>query len=133
MSYYSRDKYSGYPTWVYIVTIIILIFTLGTELYRPFNKISDMRDITVIVTDKDVKNYGKNNSKYLVFTEDSDGNIITLEITDSLLAGRFDSSDTYAGIKVGNTYKFTIGGSRFEILSWYPNIYEYEIINTEND
>lgn len=135
MSYYSRRNkyrsYNSYPTWVGVVAIIILIIALCIELYRPFDKISDMREVTVTVTDKDVKNYGKNNSKYLVFTEDLDGNIMTFEITDSVLKGRFNSSDIYAGIKLDKTYKLTIGGSRVEILSWYPNIYEYEEVKCE--
>ena len=95
--------------------------------YRPINKVSNKREVTAIVTDNVVKN-SSNQSRYLVFTEDKEGNINTYEITDSLLAGRFNSSDLYASIKIGSEYKFEIGGSRNQFLSWYPNIYFYELI-----
>lgn len=127
---YSSDEGIGFQGWVTIICVIICLFVLGTSIYRSFNKVSDMRDITVTVTDKAVKNDG-DSGKYLVFTEDANGEIYTFEITDSFLGGRFDSSDVYAAIKVGNTYTFTVGGSRNEFMSWYPNIYEYELIEEE--
>ena len=128
--YYKRNHYilgKKHSTWFYVVYIVLIIFGLCISLYRPFNKVSNMRDVTVIVTDKEVKT-GKDSSKYLIFTEDKGGKIATFEITDSLLKGRFNSSDIYAAIKVGNTYTFTVGGSRNEFMSWYPNIYEYTLV-----
>ena len=116
--------------WVTVIFIIAIVIVLGVGIYRPFNKVSDMRDVTVTVTDKTVKNDG-DDGKYLIFTEDKDGNIATFEITDSWIAGRFNSSDVYAAIKVGNTYTFTVGGSRNEFMSWYPNIYEYKLVEEE--
>jgi hypothetical protein len=107
---------------IYIVIIIILI---GMCLYRPINKVSNERQVTATVTDKNVKN-SSDDSKYLVYTIDENNNIATYEITDSFLKGRFNSSDVYAGIEVGKTYTFTIAGSRNGFLSWYPNIYEYQ-------
>lgn len=124
---YSRDEKGKL---VVILSIIFSIILLGICIYRPFNKVNNIRDVTVTVTDKDVKN-SHYVSKYLIFVEDENGLPSTYEITDSLLKGRFDSSDVYAGIKVGNTYTFTVGGSRNEFLSWYPNIYEYELIEED--
>ncbi len=128
-SYYQRSYNSGnnLPTWVYAIEIGIVVILLCVSIYRPFNKASDMRAVTVTVTDKAVKNNG-DGGKYLIFTEDAEGNVATFEITDSWVAGRFNSSDVYADIKVGNIYTFTVGGSRNELMSWYPNIYEYELI-----
>ena len=130
-SYYEKkyDSESENILWVTVIFIIAIVIVLGVGIYRPFNKVSDMRDVTVTVTDKTVKN--DDDGKYLIFTEDKDGNIATFEITDSLIAGRFNSSDVYAAIKVGNTYTFTVGGSRNEFMSWYPNIYEYKLIEEE--
>jgi hypothetical protein len=105
--------------------VLFLIALLMMCFFRPINKISNKRQITVTVTDKAIKN-DSSESKYLVFTKDTNGNIATYEITDSLLKFRFNSSDVYAGIEVGKTYIFTIAGSRNEFLSWYPNIYEYQ-------
>ena len=128
-NYYRRNSGLGFEGLRVIANIVIVVIFLVVCFYRPFNKVSDMRDVTVTVTDKVVKNDG-NNSKYLVFTEDiSNGTITTFEITDSWLNGRFNSSDVYAAIKIGNTYTFTVGGSRNEFMSWYPNIYEYELVD----
>lgn len=110
-----------------ILSIVGIIIIFGIMFYRPINKVSNKREVTAIVTDKVVKN-SSNQSRYLVFTEDKEWNINTYEITDSLLAGRFNSSDLYASIKIGSEYKFEIGGSRNQFLSWYPNIYFYELI-----
>ena len=131
-SYYEKkyDSESENILWVTVIFIIAIVIVLGVGIYRPFNKVSDMRDVTVTVTDKTVKNDG-DDGKYLIFTEDKDGNIAIFEITDSWIAGRFNSSDVYAAIKVGNTYTFTVGGSRNEFMSWYPNIYEYKLIEEE--
>lgn len=130
-SYYEKkyDSESENILWVTVIFIIAIVIVLGVGIYRPFNKVSDMRDVTVTVTDKTVKN--DDDGKYLIFTEDKDGNIATFEITDSLIAGRFNSSDVYAAIKVDNTYTFTVGGSRNEFMSWYPNIYKYKLVEDE--
>ena len=70
-----------------ILSIVGIIIIFGIMFYRPINKVSNKREVTAIVTDKVVKN-SSNQSRYLVFTEDKEGNINTYEITDSLLAGR---------------------------------------------
>ena len=95
--------------------------------FRPINKVCNIREVTVTVTEKAVKN-GESDGKYLIFAEDGEGNVQTYEITDSLLRFRFNSSDVYAAIKTGSKYEFTVGGSRNHLLSWYPNIYEYKLL-----
>lgn len=126
---YRRKRTAGISDVIMLCfMLIVVIAVLCVGLYRPINKIMDRRDVVCTVTDKAVKN-SSDDSKYLIFTEDENGDISTYEITDSLFSGRFDSSDVYAGIKVGEKYKFTVGGSRNRFLSWYPNIYEYELIN----
>lgn len=112
-----------------VLSIVCIIIILSIASYRQINKVSNKREVTAVVTDKAVKN-SSDKGRYLIFTEDEDGNINTYEITDSLLAGRFDSSDLYASIKVGERYRFEIGGSRNQVLSWYPNIYSCELIET---
>ena len=117
----------GFIGWLYILLAVIVVGVLVIALVRPFNKVSNIRDITVTVTEKTVKN-GEDSGKYLVFGEDENGTVHTFEITDSWLRLRFNSSDVYASIKPGNKYKFTVGGSRNHLLSWYPNIYEYKLL-----
>ena len=79
------------------------------------------------VIDTGIKNDFKN-GRYLIYCKDVDNETTVLEITDSFLKFRFDSSDVYPNILPGHTYRFTVCGNRVHILSWYPNIYEYELI-----
>lgn len=110
-----------------ILSVLFIIIFVFIICFRPINKVCDIRNETATVTDKNVKNNSKE-SKYLIYCEDIDGNTVVYEVTDSLLHGRFNSSDVYAQISVGKTYEFTVGGSRSGFLSWYPNIYEYKVI-----
>lgn len=107
----------------FAIAFVALLLLVG--LWRPINKVSNRREITATVTDKVVKN-SDGKDKYLVFTKTSDGETAVFEVTDALFAGRFDSSDLYAEIEVGKTYRFDVGGSRNRLFSWYPNIYGYE-------
>lgn len=130
MSYYYRSRsHSNAPLGFYLIALIVLIIIC---VGRPINKVQNMRNVTVTVTDKAVKNKS-DDGKYLVFGKYENGEVCTLEITDSLLMLRFDSSDVYAGIEVGNTYVFKVGGSRNKLFSWYPNIYEYSLVEEGAD
>ena len=111
---------------VLVAVILVLVCTVGI---KPINKVINERTVTVTVTDKTVKN-NKSDGKYLIYTTTEDDEPLVLEITDSILKWRFDSSDVYAQIKVGNTYKFTVCGNRIHILSVYPNIYEVKEIDS---
>lgn len=111
---------------IVIVVCLPILVACGIEIDQAYIRY----DITATVTDKDIKNY-ESGSKYLVYTEDKHGNTKVFEVTDNLLAFRFNSSDVYAGIKVGKTYKFTVAGHRREFFSWYPNIYDYKEIANE--
>lgn len=106
-----------------LICVASLFVLFMVCIYRPINKTKDMRDVTLTVTRVAVKNSG-NNGKYLVFGDDQNGESQVLEVTDSWLKGRFDSSDMWGDIKEGKTYTFTVGGKRSEFWSWYPNIYE---------
>ena len=68
---------------LYILLIVVMIVVVIIGLARPFDKVSNIRDITVTVTDKVVKN-GNDSGKYLIFGEDENGTVHTFEITDSL-------------------------------------------------
>jgi hypothetical protein len=111
--------------------IIYLIIALGTIfliLFAPaINKVLNEREIVATVIDTGIKNDFKN-GRYLIYCKDVDNETTVLEITDSFLKFRFDSSDVYPNILPGHTYRFTVCGNRVHILSWYPNIYEYELI-----
>lgn len=105
---------------------LILLATLSLIIINAFMHNCNRRDIVVTVTDKQVKTYN-NDGKYLVYCKDLDGNIEVFEIEDSFVQMRFDSSDEYAAIEVGKTYKFTVVGMRIHFLSMYPNIIQHEL------
>ncbi|MGE7305799.1 hypothetical protein ACQKJG_18420 [Priestia megaterium] len=104
---------------VIIVVIILAAITLG--IVGMFNT----NEYTLTVTDKEVKN-SKEHSKYLIFTEDKDGHTKVLQNTDSTLKWKFNSSDIYAELDKGKTYKFNVYGFRIPFLSKYENIDTYE-------
>ncbi len=118
-------KTKVFSSIVFVVAIILIGFHSCSHY---FSKSFITYETIGTVTDKGIKNYD-DDSKYLIYTEDPDGKIEVYEITDNLWQGQFNSSDDiYAGIKLGKTYKFTVGGKREEFFSWYPNIYGYEEI-----
>lgn len=107
-----------------LALVIVIIMIIGLVAGTIVNN-SDKREITLTVTDKTVKT-SKDDGKYMVYCKDADENIHVLEITDTLLRGRFDSSDEYAAIEIGKTYKFTVVGKRIPIFSMYPNILSHK-------
>jgi hypothetical protein len=112
---------------LYVLLFLVLLFIA----FAPgIMKVMNTQTYVVHVTDKDRVS---DKNKYLVYSFDLQGESRVFEITDSLLKFRFDSSDDYNQIEVGKTYKFTTGGYRVPIFSWYPNIYEYEEVPAIED
>lgn len=106
-----------------LLAILLIVFII---IFDVVVENCDRRDMVVTVTDKQVKT-SSDHGKYLVYCKDSDGNIEVLEIEDSFVQMRFDSSDEYAAIEIGKTYKFTVVGKRMYFLSKYPNILNHEL------
>ena len=105
-----------------IVVIICLLTNCGHTIYRNSNE----REVVGTVTEKTVKRSDKQD-KYLIFVKiEGEEEIQVFEITDNWVEGKLNSSTIYGNIKVGETYTFTIKGSRNEMLSWYPNISKVE-------
>lgn len=102
---------------IYGIFGFILLFTIGINIAGHFVT----NEYVVKVTDKAVKN-SKNSSKYLIFGELENGEVRVFQNTDSLIRGKFNSSDIYASIKVGKKYKFKVYGFRIPFLSKYENI-----------
>ena len=101
---------------MFLFSVMLIIFTSGASCHNLY---------TVTVTGKErISDY--NNSKYLIFTEDENNNIRVFQNTDVWYAGKFNSSDLYAKIKVGETYTFGVIGYRIPWLSMYENIVSVE-------
>lgn len=103
--------------------VMIIMVLLGVSGYRSCSVgTGELRKVRATVTDKGIKRIGDDDI-YLVYTKTEKG-IEVFQITDSWLAGRFNSADVYAGIQIGKTYDFSVRGDRNRFMSWYPNIYE---------
>lgn len=96
---------------------LALLVSITVEIAGQF--VNNSYDVKV--TDKTVKN-SNDHSTYLIFTETDDGKVRVFKDTDSVLRGKFNSSDIYGEIKVGKKYHFETYGLRIPFLSRYENI-----------
>lgn len=96
--------------------VVVALGLVSVGIYGAYEAVNPTKDVTVTVTDKVVKN-SKNDSTYLIFTDKG-----VFEDSDSLINGKWNSSDLYNELKVGKTYTLHVRGIRNHVLSWYPNI-----------
>lgn len=129
--HYNYGNKSSNGDMIYVVFIIIVILvSFGSCGIQNSNERTELGT----VTEKYVKD-----DKYMIYCENEDGEMSVYEMTDTLVHGRFDTSDDFANIKIGNTYEFTVVGSRIQLTSMYPNIINYKEIKentqggTENE
>lgn len=112
---------------------VVCVFIIGcimiTLFITMFTSLND-HSYTATITDK-VRDNDNDNNRYLIFTELEDGSVLVLENTDSFLRGKFDSSDVYGDLKIGETYEFNVVGIRIPYMSWYENIISYELVENE--
>lgn len=109
------------PRLIILVSVLAVVLAVAHGCQTYFRT----RTLTTTVTDKErvcsAVNTGTENTgtecKYLVFTLDG-----TFQLSDSLVAGRYDSSDLYGQIQRGQRYRLTVYGWRFGPSSMYPNI-----------
>ena len=120
------NNLTGFEVFCIIGMIIVVIICLFISCGHTIDRNSNEREVVGTVTEKTVKRSDKQD-KYLIFVKiESEEEIQVFEITDNWVEGKLNSSTIYGNIKVGETYTFTIKGSRNEMLSWYPNISKVE-------
>ena len=100
-----------------ILVVLLVIVSIGVDVAMSFND----HTYTVTVTDKERVN-SNDSSKYLIFGKTPDGETVVFENTDTLIRGKFNSSDIYGQIELEQTYTFTVIGFRFPLFSIYENI-----------
>lgn len=115
MQYYKHARSNPVvPIGVSILLVIIAI--AGFNIYAV-TQTDDLVDC--VVTEKDrARGADGEGSDARVYTE----NCGVLRVGDSLLDVTMSSADTYASIKVGETYDFSTRGIRFGLFSMFPNI-----------
>lgn len=100
-----------------VIATLIVVIIVGSVVLQHTSRHFD----TITVSEKTVKRsgYGENTvEKYLIFS--TDGRVY--ENTDSLIEGKFNSSNVYGMLVPGNTYKIESYGYRLPYYSMYPNI-----------
>lgn len=100
---------------IIVIFISIAIFGLVLFVYSYF--CGNPQTVYREVVDKEVKD-----NTYMIYTKDLYGEPYSYKITDRPLHGKFNSSDIYASIAVGENYQFNTTGRRIPFLSEYPNI-----------
>jgi len=105
-----RFKHKLYGILVAIV-VILFLFMYIPRAYRG--------SVTVLIKDKERINYedaGETKSKYLVYSDDE-----VFENMDDWFYLKFNSSDIYGQLNMGDTYKIWVSGWRINIFSSYRN------------
>jgi len=103
---------------VAFVGLVILSFIIS-----PFFHYSSITEVGgVKITGKE-RITTKESSKYLIFTETE-----VFENTDTLLSLKFNSSDVYGEINIGQTCDLTVNWYRIPFFSMYRNILSAECV-----
>ena len=93
-----------------IIILALIIVPISLEYV-------DEQEIELTVNDKYVK--GQEGTYFVI-----DNNDNAYVIQDLFFKGKFNSTDIYNKLKIGNTYKVKISGIRNRLLSRYRNINE---------
>lgn len=102
-----------------IFTFVFLLFLfLGGNAVVHFITLETLEATEIIKTERI---QSRNVSKYLIYT-----NSEVFENVDSFWAMKWNSSDLYALIQVGDQCSFTVTGFRVSFLSKYRNILEFD-------
>jgi len=104
----------------------VILGSLLSVIFGGFQVFYTKQEITahVIAKERVVSGSGYSLvSKYLIYTDKE-----TFEDVDCFWIWKFNSSDFYGQIEIGNDYNFTVYGYRVPFFSWYRNIIKFEEI-----
>jgi hypothetical protein len=116
---------------VYGIIVVIILLVIGYMVIPYFTQDS----VILTVTDKtattqissDCDKDGCSTSSYIDYMIYSDNE--TLENIDNIFIWKFDSSDIYGKIDMGDTYKFRVYGWRIPILGMYRNVISVQTLS----
>lgn len=100
------------------LTLLVLI---AIGLVVGVVQLGTTRVETATVQSKERVCSDRDDCRYLIFTDRG-----VYENTDTLLFGKFNSSDIYGELKPGHTYRLKVNGWRVQVTSSYPNILAVE-------
>ncbi len=105
-----------------VIFIVILIVIIGALFVKLATIGYNNKEVIAIeVKDKYIKRQGIGDSAEDVYMiVDKDNNIY--QITDLFFIGKFNSSDIYNQLDIGQAYLVEVTGVRNRFFSWYRNI-----------
>lgn len=103
--------FEGIVIALVIIIVGVIVLKIATIGY------SNKEVIAIEVKDKYIK---RDNKSDVYMVVDADNN--TYQISDLFWIGKFNSTDLYNKLEIGQTYLVEITGIRNQFLSWYPNI-----------
>lgn len=104
--------------YIGVAVLFVLLLAIGIPACQNYLEVeTTVATVTHRERVCDSNSEGGSTCRYLVYTDEG-----TFQLTDSLYVGRFNSSDTYGRIKVGEEYRIDHYGWRIGCSSSYPNI-----------
>ena len=100
-----------------IIIALVIIIVGAIVLKVATIGYSNKEVIAIEVKDKYIKRDNKSDIYMIV---DTDNN--TYQISDLFWIGKFNSTDLYNELVIGQAYFIEVTGIRNKFLSWYPNI-----------
>lgn len=106
-----------------IIAIGVIVLAVALAIVVPCAMFYSTKTVRVVtVKEKWIKASGSDRQRYLF--SDTRGNVY--QIKDSWMLLRFDASDRWARLDVGETYRITFYGWRIRFWSMYRNAVEIE-------
>lgn len=107
-----RAKIVTYTVAIIAASIVSVLIAWAIHSY-----VASDRQVTVTVQNEARVCDSSGSCQYLIYTSGG-----TFKDTDSMLAGKFSSSDLYGQLQTGHTYTLEVRGYRIPLMSEYPNI-----------
>lgn len=107
-----------------IILGIVFLGMIGFTIYIGTVDYQNEETIEITVKDKYIKRSG-DDDLYLVAGDNGE----TYKIEDLLWKGKFNSTDLYNQLTIGDKYKITTTGIRLQYFSMYKNINKIEKID----
>lgn len=121
-----EEKFIKFGFGCFALFVVLVIFGSCAASWAAHGK---RETLMIQVGDKErvTESVGEEvSSRYLIYSTTE-----TFEVTDSLIEGRFDSSDLYGSIQRDHCYHVEVYGWRVPVLSMYRNIVSAEEVPCE--
>lgn len=124
----AADRQRRIDVWSRVIVGVVIVAVIAAVFGACQEYMGSTRDVTVRVnkTGQTCTGSGSSHScTNLVYTSGG-----TFKNSDSLLAGKFDSSDVTGELCPGGVYKLKVRGYRQGFLNMWPNILKVEQVVT---